>query len=76
LTFENLVAPSGRLPLNTAGGNLAEVYMHGLNLALEGVRQLRGDSPNQVPDARVALVSAAPMSGPTSDLLLGTAEVL
>jgi acetyl-CoA acetyltransferase len=76
LTFENLIAPSGRLPLNTAGGNLAEVYMHGLNLALEGVRQLRGESPNQVPDARVALVSAAPMSAPTSDLLLGTADVL
>ena len=76
LTFDNLIAPSGRIPLNTSGGNLAEVYMHGLNLALEGVRQLRGDSPNQVPGARVSLVSAGPMTAPASDLLLGTAEVL
>lgn len=76
LTFENLVAPSGCIPLNTSGGNLAEVYMHGLNLAVEGVRQLRGESTNQVPDARVALVSAGPMTAPASDVLFGTADVL
>jgi acetyl-CoA acetyltransferase len=76
LTFEHLVAPHGGLPLNTAGGNLAEAYMHGLNLALEGVRQLRGESVNQVPEARVALVSAGPMTGPASALVLGTGEVL
>ncbi len=76
LTFDSLVAPSGRIPLNTSGGNLAEVYMHGLNLALEGVRQLRGHSVNQVPDARIALVSAGPMTAPASDLLLGTSDAL
>jgi acetyl-CoA acetyltransferase len=76
LTFENLIAPSGRWPLNTSGGNLAEAYMHGLNLAIEGVRQLRGDSCNQVADARVALVTAGPLTGPVSDMVLGTAEVL
>lgn len=76
LTFENLTAPSGRLPINTSGGNLAEAYIHGLNLAIEGVRQMRGSSVNQVPDASVTLVSAGPMTGPASDLLLGTADVL
>jgi acetyl-CoA acetyltransferase len=72
LTPENLIAPSGRLPLNTSGGNLAECYMHGLELQIEAVRQLRGESPNQVPDARTALVISGPMVTPVSSMLLGT----
>jgi acetyl-CoA acetyltransferase len=76
LTLENLIAPGGRLPLNTSGGNLAEAYMHGLNLAIEGVRQLRGESVNQVPNAQVALVTAGPMTAPASDLILGSQDTL
>jgi acetyl-CoA acetyltransferase len=76
LTLENLIAPSGRLPLNTSGGNLAECYMHGLELQIEAVRQLRGESPNQVPDARAALVISGPMVTPVSSMLLGTEAVL
>ena len=76
LTLDNLVAPGGRLPLNTSGGNLAECYMHGLELQIEAVRQLRGESPNQVPDARVAMVISGPMVTPVSSMLLGTEDTL
>ena len=74
LAFDNLVAPTGRLPLNTSGGNLAECYMHGLGLVVEAARQIRGDSPNQVPGARVSFVNAGPMVEICSALLFGTAE--
>jgi acetyl-CoA acetyltransferase len=71
-TLDNLLAPKGRLPLNTSGGNLAECYMHGLELSLEAVRQLRGESTNQVPDAEVSMVCAGPMVTPVSSLIFGT----
>ncbi len=74
--FENLIAPSGRLPLNTSGGNLAECYMHGLGLILEAVRQLRGTSTNQVPDTRVAMVTSGPMVTPVSSMILGSEETV
>ena len=69
-TNGNLEWPNGGLPLNTSGGNLAEAYMHGLELVLEGVRQMRGTSTCQVKDAQVCLVAAGPMVAPVSDLLL------
>jgi acetyl-CoA acetyltransferase len=75
-TPANLVAPAGRLPLNTSGGNLAECYMHGLELVLEAVRQLRGESTSQVPDARAALVISGPMVTPVSSLVIGTGAAL
>lgn len=76
LTPENLVAPSGRLPLNTSGGNLAECYMHGLELVIEAVRQVRGQSCNQATRSDVSLVIGAPMVTPASNLLLGSEATL
>ena len=47
----------GALPLNTAGGLLSETGMPGLQLVLEGVRQMRGTSTSQVRDAKKCVVS-------------------
>jgi acetyl-CoA acetyltransferase len=62
--------PSGGLPINTAGGNLAEAYIHGLSLVNEGVRQMRGESTSQVDGAEHCLVVAGPSAPPSSALIL------
>lgn len=76
ITFENLIAPSGKLPVNTSGGDLAEGFVHGMGLVTEAVRQLRGDSFNQVPDAKLSLMTGGPGDTMTSTALFGTAETL
>ncbi len=75
-TLENLAAPGGKMPLNTSGGNLAECYMHGLGLQLEAVRQLRGQSCNQVEGAKLAMNIAGPMVTPVSSLIMGSEETM
>ena len=73
LTFR---ADGGGLPLNTSGGNLAECYMHGLGLQIEAVRQVRGDSSNQVDDVKVSLANAGPMVEIASTAIYGSEEAL
>ena len=53
------LALTGGLPCNTNGGLIGEGYIHGLNLVLEAVRQLRGDAVNQVADPHTILVTAS-----------------
>src|SRR5690606_3354209 len=66
----NIDYPNGRLPINTSGGLLSEAYVHGLNLLIEGVKQVRGTSTSQVKDAKICLVTAAPVT-PSSATILG-----
>jgi hypothetical protein len=50
--------------------------MHGLELQVEAVRQLRGQSTSQVKDPDVAMVISGPMVTPVSSMILGSAETL
>jgi acetyl-CoA acetyltransferase len=76
LTFDNLIAPDGSLPVNTSGGNLAEGFVHGMSLVTEAVRQIRGTSVNQVPDAALSLMTGGPGDSVVSSALLGSAQTL
>jgi acetyl-CoA acetyltransferase len=60
----------GRLPTNTHGGQLGEAYIHGVNGVAEGVRQIRGTSPNPVDGVEHVLVTAG-VGVPSSGLVLG-----
>jgi acetyl-CoA acetyltransferase len=59
----------GALPSNTSGSSLSEAYVHGMNLILEGVRQLRGTSTSQVAGCESVLVTSG-NGVPTSSLIL------
>ena len=59
----------GKIPVNTSGGLLSEAYIHGFNLVIEGVRQIRGTSTNQVDNVELSMVTAGP-GVPSSGLIL------
>ena len=76
MTVENLTAPNGKLPVNTSGGNLADSFINGLNLAVEAVRQIRGTSTNPVDGAKTSLFIGGPMAPLVSSVLFGHEETL
>jgi acetyl-CoA acetyltransferase len=76
ITFENLIAPTGKFPVNTSGGNLADGFLHGMSLLPEAVRQIRGVSPNQVPGAQLSLMTGGPGDTVVSSALFGSEATL
>jgi hypothetical protein len=50
--------------------------MHGLELQIEAVRQIRGASTAQVPKADVSMVISGPMVTPVSSMIFGTEATL
>jgi len=75
IRFDNLIAPHGGLPVNTAGGNFAHGFVHGIGMAVEAVRVLRGESANNVPDAKVCLLAGGPGAPTVSSALFGTEDL-
>ncbi|EIV90686.1 thiolase [Frankia sp. QA3] len=61
----------GSIPVNPHGGQLSEAYVIGMTHIVEGVEQIRGTAVNQVPDAKLALVTGGPAALPVSGLILG-----
>jgi len=76
MTLDNLTVERGRLPINTAGGNIAEGFVHGIGLVAEATRQIRGDSPNPVADAHISLLIGGPMAPLVSSTVFGSSATV
>jgi acetyl-CoA acetyltransferase len=68
-----LEGPDARLPFNTSGGNIAEAYIHGLEMVIEAVRQSRGESTCQAKKVDLSLAVGGPGYAPGSAVLFGPA---
>ena len=66
---DGFISEDGILPVNTSGGSLSEVYLHGMNLVLEAVRQIRGSSSSQLKQVNLSLVTTCDAT-PNAALLL------
>ena len=75
IRFENLIAPGGKLPINTSGGNIGQGFIHGVGMLVECVHQLRGESTNPVPDAKICLLAGGPGAPIVSSALFGNEVV-
>jgi acetyl-CoA acetyltransferase len=75
IRFENLIAPSGKLPVNTSGGNFAHGFVHGIGTAIEAVRVLRNESANPVPGAEICLLTGGPGAPTVSSALFGVDDL-
>lgn len=69
LAVSGALKHDGRMPINTAGGNMSEGYIHGMNHILEAVRQLRGTAANQVAAAELCLITGGPLPTGSSAIL-------
>ncbi|TDO10102.1 acetyl-CoA acetyltransferase [Mycobacterium sp. BK086] len=76
LTVGNLTVGGDGLPINTAGGNIAEGFVHGIGLVAEAVRQIRGGSPNPVDNADISLLIGGPMAPLVSSTVFGSAATI
>jgi len=65
------IRPGGAIPVNPHGGQLSECYVIGMTQIREAVEQLRGTAINQVPDAKLAVVTGGPAPIPMSGAILG-----
>lgn len=76
---QGLTRPGGSLPMNTQGGGLSHCHpgQYGLFLAVEAVRQLRGDAPGHQVDAEWALCHGSgggAIGGSQATLILGRGQ--
>jgi acetyl-CoA acetyltransferase len=62
----------GKTIVHPAGGSLSQGADQGFNYYVDAVQQLRGEAPNQVPGARVALISAGGIFHNSTACLLHT----
>ncbi|MFT4026484.1 MAG: thiolase [Novosphingobium sp.] len=70
LVESGAIRRGGAIPVNPHGGHLSEAYVIGMTHIREAVQQLRGEAANQIPGAKLALVTGGPAPVPMSGAIL------